>query len=217
MGRIKIFLDTANIEQIRKAADWGMLDGVTTNPTLVAKEGRNYNEVLKEICRITDGPVSAETVGEDAEGIIKEGLAYSKIAKNIIIKVIMTPEGMKAVREFSKRGIKTNVTTLFSANQALLAAKAGATYVSPFIGRLDDIGNEGMQVVRDILQIYRNYDYKTQVLVASIRHPMHVLEAAKLGAHVATMPFEVLEKLFKHSLTDKAIKTFAEDYKKIPK
>ena len=214
---MKFFLDTANVEQIRLANSWGVLDGVTTNPTLVAKEGRNYNEVLREICKIVDGPISAETISDDAEGMVKEGIEFSKIHKNIVVKIPMTQEGMKAVKMLSAKGIRTNVTVVFSANQALVAAKAGATFVSPFIGRLDDIGQNGMELIADIVKIYRNYNFKTQVLVASIRHPIHVLDAAKLGADVGTMPFEVMDKLFRHVLTDKGIKLFKDDYAKIPK
>jgi len=213
---LKIFVDTADIEKIRELAEMGVIDGVTTNPTLVSKQsGKTFSQMLKEIASIVDGPISAETVSPDAEGMIKEGEELSKIHKNIIIKVVNTPEGLKAVRALTKKGLKTNVTVTFSANQALLAAKAGATYISPFIGRLDDIGEDGMQVVRDIVWIYKNYDYKTQVLVASIRHPMHVLEAARIGAHVVTCPPEIIEKMFKHPLTDIGIAKFNEDWKKV--
>ena len=211
---MKIFLDTANVDQIRKAVEWGILDGVTTNPTLIAKEGRDFQQVIKEICAICKGDISAEVVSTDAPGMIKEGLEYSKYAKNVIIKCPMTAEGLKATKALSDKGIKVNVTLIFSANQALLAAKAGAAYVSPFVGRLDDAGNDGMLLVAEICQIFRNYGFKTQVLAASIRHPMHVVAAAKLGAHVATMPFEVLEKMLKHPLTDKGLKAFLDDWEK---
>jgi len=214
---MKIFVDTADVKVIRELAEMGVIDGVTTNPSLVAKQGKNFTEMLKEVVKIVDGPISAETVSLDAKGMLREAEELAKIHKNIVIKVVNTPEGLKAVKELTKRGIKTNVTLTFSANQALLAAKAGATYVSPFIGRLDDIGEDGMQLIRDIVQIYRNYDFKTQVLVASIRHPMHILEAAKIGADVATVPPEIIYKMFQHPLTDIGIKKFLEDWEKVKK
>ena len=214
---MKIFLDTANIEQIKKAADIGIIDGVTTNPTLIMKEGKDYKKTLKEICGIVSGPVSAETISLDAEGMVKEGKEFIKIAKNIVIKVPMTPEGMKACSIMAKSGIKVNTTLVFSANQALLAAKAGTYLVSPFIGRLDDIGQTGIELIEEIRQIYDNYDYKAQILAASIRHPIHVKEAALAGADVATIPFDVYEKLFKHVLTDKGIKQFLDDWDKLQK
>lgn len=214
---MKIFLDTANVDEIRKAVEMGLCDGVTTNPTLIAKEGRNYHKVLKEISEIVNGPVSAETVSEDAKGMMKEARVFVKINKNIVVKIVNTPEGLKAVRQCVKEKIKTNVTVTFSANQCFLAAKVGATYVSPFIGRLDDIGHDGMQVIRDAVQIFRNYNFKTQILVASIRHPLHVLEAAKIGADIVTVPYNIFEKLFKHPLTDIGIKKFLDDWKKVPK
>lgn len=214
---MQIFIDSAILDEIKKAAETNLCDGCTTNPSLAAKAGRNYNDVLKEICSIVKGPVSAETVSLDADGMVKEGVAFSKIAKNIVVKVPMTVEGMKACQRLTKQGIKVNVTLCFSANQALLAAKSGAFFVSPFIGRLDDIGKIGMDVVRDIKLIYDNYKFKTQILVASIRNPIHVLEAAKIGADVATMPYSVFEQLFKHSLTDVGIKKFLEDWEKVPK
>src|SRR3989344_5687372 len=217
LKRMKIFVDTADVKVIRELAEMGVIDGVTTNPSLVAKQGKNFTEMLKEVVKIVDGPISAETVSLDAKGMLREAEELAKIHKNIVIKVVNTPEGLKAVKELSKRGIKTNVTITFSANQALLAAKAGATYVSPFIGRLDDIGEDGMQLIRDIVQIYRNYDFKTQVLVASIRHPMHILEAAKIGADVATVPPEIIYKMFQHPLTDIGIKKFLEDWEKVKK
>ncbi|MBI2650973.1 fructose-6-phosphate aldolase [Candidatus Woesearchaeota archaeon] len=209
---MKIFLDTADTKEIKAADDIIQLDGVTTNPTLIMKAGRDYNEALKEICSIVKGPVSAETVSLDADGMVKEGIAFSKIAKNIIIKVPMTIEGMKACQKLTQKGIKVNVTLVFSANQALLAAKSGAFIVSPFVGRLDDIGEIGMDLVREIKQIYDNYKFKTQILVASIRNPIHVLEAAKIGADIATLPYSVFEQLFKHTLTDAGIKRFLEDW-----
>lgn len=214
---MKIFLDTANVEQIKEAASWGILDGVTTNPTLVATEKREYDEVLKDILTIVDGPISAEAISATAEEIVKEARALSKIHKNIVVKIPMCIEGLKAVKKLSKEGVKTNMTLVFSANQALLAAKAGATYVSPFVGRLDDISADGMQIVGQIVQIYKNYGFETQVIVASIRHPMHVLEAALMGADIATVPFEVLRKMTQHSLTDVGIEKFKADYEKLPK
>ncbi len=214
---MQIFLDTALVQEIRAANEILPLDGVTTNPSLIAKAGRDYNETLKEICSIVKGPVSAETVSLDADGMVKEGIAFSKIAKNIVIKVPMTVEGMKACQRLAKKGIKVNVTLCFSANQALLAAKSGAFFVSPFVGRLDDIGKIGMDVIREIKQVYDNYKFKTQILVASVRNPIHVLEAAKIGADIATVPYSVFEQLFKHTLTDAGIKKFLEDWEKVPK
>ena len=214
---LKIFLDTANIDQIREANSWGILDGVTTNPTLIAKEGKKFEEVVKEICGIVDGPISAEAVCTECDDIVSEATALSKIHKNIVVKIPMNVEGLKAVKRLSKEGVKTNVTLVFSPNQALLAAKAGATYVSPFIGRLDDIGQEGMEIVEQILTIFRNYQISTEVIVASVRHPIHVVQAALMGADVATVPFPVLEKMTKHSLTDVGIDRFLKDYEKIPK
>jgi len=214
---MKIFLDTANVEQIREASGWGIIDGVTTNPSLIAREGRNFKEVVAEICSIVDGPISAEVISLDAEGMIKEGKELSKIHPNINIKVPMCAEGLKAVKAFSARGIRTNVTLVFSANQALLAAKAGATYVSPFVGRIDDTGHDGMQVVRDMVQIYMNYAYDTEIIAASIRHPIHVTEAAKAGAHIATIPWNVLQQMVKHPQTDLGIAAFLKDWEKVPK
>ena len=214
---MQLFIDSADISEIKHAAETSMCDGCTTNPTLAAKAGRDYNEVLKEICSIIKGPVSAETVSLDANGMVKEGQAFSKIAKNIVVKVPMTVEGMKACQKLTKNGIKVNVTLCFSANQALLAAKSGAFIISPFVGRLDDIGEVGMNLIKDIKQIYDNYKFKTQILVASIRNPIHVLEAAKIGADIATMPYSVFEQLFKHTLTDVGIKRFLEDWEKVPK
>ncbi|MCJ2563036.1 MAG: fructose-6-phosphate aldolase [Candidatus Thermoplasmatota archaeon] len=214
---MKIFLDTANVEHIREANSWGVVDGVTTNPTLIAREGRNFEEVVREICEIVDGPISAEVVSEDAEGMVKEARELSKIHKNVVIKIPMTPEGLKATRVLKDEDIKTNVTLVFSSNQVLLAAKAGATFVSPFIGRLDDQGQVGMEVIRETVTILETYDFDTQVIVASVRHPIHVLESALAGAHIATVPFDVLKKMARHSLTDVGIRKFLEDYKKIPK
>ena len=214
---MKIFLDTANIEHIRLAASWGVVDGVTTNPTLIAREGKKFEPVVKEICSIVDGPISAEAISEDSEGMVKEAKELSGIHKNIVVKIPMTSEGLKAVRILKKDGVKTNVTLVFSANQALLAAKAGATYVSPFIGRLDDAGQEGMQLIEEIVTIFKNYDFETEVIVASIRHPLHVVEAAQIGADIATVPFGVLQKMLKHPLTDAGIKRFLDDWKKVPK
>ena len=214
---MQIFLDTADVNELRKAADSGILDGCTTNPTLIMKAGRDYNEALKEICSIVKGPVSAETISLDAEGMVREGFAFSKIAKNIIVKVPMTIEGMKAVQQLSKKNIKTNVTLVFSANQALMAAKAGAFIVSPFVGRLDDIGQDGMELIKDIRLIYDYYKFTTQILVASVRNPIHVLDSAKIGADIATLPYSTFEQLFKHTLTDIGIKKFLEDWEKVPK
>ncbi|MBI2649938.1 fructose-6-phosphate aldolase [Candidatus Woesearchaeota archaeon] len=214
---MELFLDTASAQEIKKGVESGLITGVTTNPTLIMKEGRDYNEALKEICSIIKGPVSAETVSLDADGMVKEGIAFSKIAKNIVVKVPMTVEGMKACQRLTKQGIKVNVTLVFSANQALLAAKSGAYFVSPFVGRLDDIGKIGMDVVREIKQVYGNYKFTTKILVASVRNPIHVLDAAKIGADIATVPYSVFEQLFKHTLTDAGIKKFLEDWEKVPK
>jgi len=214
---MQIFIDSASVDEIHKAADSMLVDGVTTNPSLAAKTGRDYNEVLKEICSIIKGPVSAETVSLNADGMVSEGIAFSKIAKNIVVKVPMTVEGMKACQKLTKKEIKVNVTLCFSANQALLAAKSGAFIVSPFVGRLDDIGEVGMNLIKDIKQIYTNYKFTTQILVASVRNPIHVLEAAKIGADITTVPYSVFEQLFKHSLTDVGIKKFLEDWEKVPK
>ena len=211
---MKIFLDSANVASIKTFADMGILDGVTTNPTLIAKENRGFLELVGEILRIVSGPVNLEVVSQNTEGMLHEAHDLAALAPNVVVKVPMTSEGLVAVRKLHKEGIKTNVTLVFSPNQALLAAKAGAGYVSPFIGRLDDAGHVGMSVVEEILQIYRNYDIETQVLVASIRHPVHVVEAAKLGAHVATMPADVLERMVKHPLTDIGLKRFLDDWSK---
>ncbi len=214
---MKIFLDTASVQEIKTANEWLSLDGVTTNPTLILKEGKDYVKTLKEITKIVNGPISAETVSLDVEGMVKEGKKFAKIHKNIVIKVPMTPEGMKACRALTKAGIKVNTTLVFSANQALLAAKAGSYLVSPFIGRLDDIGEKGTELIREIRQIYDNYGFKSKILAASIRSPEHVKEVAMLGADIATMPFKVYEQLFKHKLTDKGIKLFLDDWDKLQK
>ncbi len=213
---MKFFIDTANITEIKKASEWGLVDGVTTNPSLASKEGRAYNDILKDISDIVNGPISAETVSLDADGMMKEARAFVKIHKNIVVKVPMTLEGLKAVRIAAKEGIKTNVTLVFSPTQALLAAKAGATYASPFVGRLDDISHGGMDLISQIMTIYTNYEYTTEVIVASIRHPLHVVDAALMGAHIATIPFKVIEQLSKHPLTDIGIEKFLEDWKKVP-
>src|SRR4030042_781036 len=203
---MKFFIDTANIEEIKKANELGLLDGVTTNPSLVSKEGREFKEVIIEICGIVNGPVNAEVISNDAMGMIKEARELAGLADNIVVKIPLIKEGLKAVKILSGEGIKTNVTLCFSAVQALLAAKAGATYVSPFVGRLDDVSQDGMALIGDIVQIYRNYRFATKVLVASVRHPIHVLEAAKLGADVATIPYGVIEQLAKHPPTAAGLK-----------
>lgn len=213
---MKLFIDTASLKEIEEAAAMGLLDGVTTNPTLLAKEGKPFKETILKICKAVSGPVSVEAVATDAAGMLKEGREYAKWAKNVVVKIPMTAEGMKAVKVLSAEGIKTNVTLVFSPNQALLAAKAGATYVSPFVGRLDDAGNDGMEVVKQIIAIYKNYGFKTQVLVASVRHPMHLVFSALMGADVATVPFHVLSQLFKHPLTDVGLERFLADWKKVP-
>ncbi len=214
---MKLFLDTANIDEIREAWSWGVIDGVTTNPSLVSKEGRKFKDVLREVCKIVDGPVNAEVVSTECEGMLKEGRALAKINRRIVVKVPMTSEGIKATKTLSSEAIRTNVTLVFSPNQALLAAKAGATFVSPFIGRLDDVGNEGMQIIGDIVTMYSHYSYRTEVLVASVRHPVHVVQAAKLGAHIATIPFSVLKWMLKHPLTDTGLERFLKDWERVPK
>lgn len=209
---MKFFLDTANVKEIQEAASLGLLDGVTTNPSLVAKEGRIFKEVLVEICNIVDGPISAEVVSLEADAMVKEGKVLAKIHKNIVVKVPLIAEGLKATKRLAAEGIKVNVTLCFSPTQALLAAKAGAWCVSPFIGRLDDISSNGMELIRQILTIYRNYDYKTLVLVASVRHPQHVVEAALAGGHICTMPFAIFQQMVKHPLTDTGLKKFLADW-----
>jgi transaldolase len=210
---MKIFLDTANVNEIREAASLGLVDGVTTNPSLLAKEKAPYLDVLSEICALVPGPISAEVVATDAPGMVREGRDLAKIAPNIVVKCPLTAEGLKAVRELSKDGIRSNVTLCFSAPQALFAAKAGAYIVSPFVGRLDDIGIDGMALIKDVKQIYRNYGFETQILVASIRNPLHVIEAALVGADIATMPANVYQSLLKHPLTDIGLARFLEDWK----
>ena len=212
---MKIFVDTAVVDEIKKVAH--LADGVTTNPTLIAKSGRKFEEVITEITTIVDGPISAEVISLDHEGMLKEARVFAKIHSNIVIKIPMTFEGMIAVKQLSKENIKTNVTLVFSANQALLAAKAGASYVSPFVGRLDDIGQDGMLLIEEIMGIYKNYGYETQVIVASIRSPTHVKQAALLGAHVATIPPNIIEQMLKHTLTDKGIEAFLKDWEKTKK
>jgi len=214
---MKIFIDTANVEHIKEAYSWGIIDGVTTNPSLIAKEGRDFKEVIKEITSIVDGPISAEVISLTADKMVPEAEKLAKLHKNIVIKVPMTAEGLKATKALSKKGIKTNVTLVFQPIQALLAAKAGATYVSPFVGRLDDISHVGMDIVRTICQIYKNYNFKTEVIVASVRHPNHVIEAALAGAHICTIPYNVLTQLVKHPLTDIGIEKFLADWEKVPK
>lgn len=209
------FLDTANLDEIKTAHAWGILDGVTTNPTLVAREGREHREQIEAICAVVKGPVSVETTTVDADGMIREGVEFATWAPNVVVKVPITPEGLRALRGLRERGVPVNVTLVFSLPQALLAAKAGATFVSPFVGRLDDAGNDGMQVVRDICAAYRNYPFETKVLAASLRHPMHVVEAALAGAHIATMPFKVMEQLFKHPLTDVGLERFLADARRL--
>jgi len=211
---MKIFIDTASIKEIQEAASMGVLDGVTTNPSLVAKEGKDFKELLKEICRIVDGDISAEVISTDLEGMLREGREYAKMDDKIVVKVPLIKEGLKAVKALKAEGIRTNVTLCFSPNQALLAAKAGAYIISPFVGRLDDISINGMELIHQILTIYRNYEFDTQVLVASIRHPIHVVESAMMGAHIGTMPFSVITQLVKHPLTDIGMEQFLADWEK---
>jgi transaldolase len=214
---MKIFLDTADIEEIRIAARWGILDGVTTNPTLYAKVGGSYEEILQEVCRITSGPVSAEVVAEDVEGMLREGRAFAKLAPNIVVKVPMSEEGLEAIARFAEEGIKTNCTLIFTANQGLLAAKAGASLISPFVGRLDDINQDGMIVIRELAEIFAIHGIEAEILSASIRHPLHVTQSALAGAHIATMPFKVLQQMVHHPLTDKGITQFRADWVKARK
>ncbi len=212
---MKFFIDTANLNEIKEANELGLIDGVTTNPSLIAKEGKiDFKKHLAKICDMVAGDISAEVTSLDADGMLKEGREYAKIAPNIVIKCPLTLDGLKATRIFREEGTKVNVTLCFSAAQALLAAKAGASYISPFVGRLDDIGQNGMQLISDIIQIYDNYGFATEVLVASVRHPMHIVESALLGAHVATIPFKVIQQLVKHPLTDKGLDSFMSDWKK---
>lgn len=214
---MQFFIDTADVKEIQDCWEMGLIDGVTTNPTLAAKTGRKYDDILKDIAKIVDGPISAETISLDFEGMMKEAYHFAKIHKNIVIKIPMTLTGMKAVKKCAEEGIKTNVTVTFSANQALLVAKAGATYVSPFVGRLDDISEEGMEVIRHIRVIYDNYEFQTKILVASVRNPIHVRDAALIGADVATIPYAVLKQLAQHPLTDIGIEKFIKDWEKVPK
>ncbi|MBL8071090.1 MAG: fructose-6-phosphate aldolase [Nitrospira sp.] len=209
---MQIYLDTANVKEIQEGANLGLIDGVTTNPSLVAKEGRSFKEMLLEICKMVDGPISAEVVGVESEAMIKEGRDLAKVHKNIVVKVPLIPEGLRATKKLTAEGIRVNVTLCFSPTQALLAAKAGAWCVSPFIGRLDDVSSDGMALIRQIVTIYKNYDYKTQVLVASVRHPQHVVEAALAGGHICTMPYAVFQQLVKHPLTDSGLKKFLADW-----
>lgn len=212
---MKFFLDTANLDELRKGARWGILDGVTTNPTLIAKEGRPIEEHIREICKIVDGDISAEVVSTAADKMVAEGRELSRIHKNVVVKCPLTRDGIMATSALSKEGIRVNVTLCFTAGQALLAAKAGAYIISPFVGRLDDIGYTGMDLIRSITQIYKNYGFKTQILAASLRSPTHVIDAAMAGAHIGTMPFKVLDMLFNHPLTDKGLDQFLKDYAKV--
>ena len=214
---MKFFIDTANIDEIKEAHNMGMVDGVTTNPSLIAKEGRDFEEIIKEICQLVEGPISAEVISVDTQGMIKEARDLAKIHDNIVVKIPMTVDGLKATRQLSEEGIKTNVTLVFSPLQALMAAKAGATYVSPFIGRLDDLSQEGILLVEQIVEIYSNYAFDTEIIVASVRNPLHVLESALMGADIATIPFSVLGKLAAHPMTDKGLKAFLDDWEKTKK
>ena len=214
---MKIFLDTANIESIKKYNDMGLIDGITTNPTLLSKEKGNPAEIMREIVNIVRGPVSLEVVGTTMNEMINEAHRLKKYGQNVVVKIPMIPDGLKVVKKLKEQGIQTNVTLIFSANQAILAAKAGAAYVSPFIGRLDDVGHEGMTVISEIMQIFKNYQFNTEVLVASVRHPLHVTEAGKIGAHVVTLPPDILGKMISHSLTDKGLSTFLSDWEKVKK
>ena len=214
---MKFFIDTANIDEIKEANSMGMVDGVTTNPSLVAKEGRDFEGLIKEICEIVDGPVNAEVISTDTEGMLSEGRKLVKIHKNVVVKIPMTVDGLKAVRQLAAEGIRTNVTLAFSPLQALMAAKAGAAYISPFVGRLDDVSHDGMVLVDQIAEIYSNYAYDTEIIVASVRNPLHVLESALIGADIATLPFSVLSRLASHPLTDKGLKAFLDDWNKAQK
>jgi len=214
---MKFFIDTANIKEIKEADSMGMVDGVTTNPSLVAKEGREFEGLIKEICEIVEGPVNAEVISTETKGMLTEGRKLVKIHKDIVVKIPMTIDGLKAVRQLTEEGIRTNVTLVFSPIQALMAAKAGAAYVSPFVGRLDDVAHDGMLLVEQIAEIYNNYALETEIIVASVRHPIHVLESALIGADIATIPFNVLSKLAAHPLTDKGLKAFLDDWKKAKK
>ncbi len=213
---MKFFLDTANLNEIREAAATGVLDGITTNPTLISKEGNSFEDQLLKICSIVDGPISAETVSRDAPGMVEEGRHLAKLHRNIVVKCPMTREGLKATKILSTEGIRVNVTLVFSAPQAILAAKAGAYFVSPFVGRLDDIGQDGMALIKDVVQIFNNYEFTTQVLVASVRHPIHIIQAALLGADICTLPAKVFEQMLKHPLTDRGVEQFLKDWEKVP-
>ncbi|MBC7108706.1 MAG: fructose-6-phosphate aldolase [Methanomassiliicoccales archaeon] len=212
---MKIFIDSANVEQIKEVASWGILDGVTTNPTLVAKEKTDFKSLIRQICDIVDGPISVEAVSLTADEIINEARSLAALHRNIVIKIPMTEEGLKATKKLSEEGIKVNMTLVFSPAQALFAAKAGAKYISPFVGRLDDVGHSGMELVGQILDILDNYDFESEVIVASVRHPGHVIEAAMMGAHIATVPYDVLKKMFRHPLTDVGIERFLKDWEKV--
>ena len=214
---MKIFIDTANIEQIKEVSSWGILDGVTTNPSLIAREKKDFATIVNEICEVVDGPISVEVISLRADGMFAEGMKLAAVNENIVVKVPMTEEGLKATKLLSNEGVAVNMTLIFSANQALLAAKAGARYVSPFVGRLDDVGQDGMALISDIMDILDNYDFDTEVIVASVRDPIHVTDAARMGAHVATIPFDVLKKMFKHPLTDIGIERFLKDWEKVSK
>ena len=214
---MKFFIDTADLKEIRDAAAMGLIDGVTTNPSLVAKTGRRYIDVVREICEVVDGPISAEVLSTDYDGMMAEALDWAKVHRNVVVKLPLTLDGLRATRACSRQGIKTNVTLCFSSNQALLAAKAGATFISPFVGRLDDVSEDGMNLIEDIVAIYQNYEFDTEVLVASVRHPVHVSRAALIGADVCTIPYKVIEQLAKHPLTDAGLAKFIEDAKKIPR
>ncbi len=212
---MKIFIDTANVEEIKKAHRLGVISGVTTNPSLIAKEGRNFQEVVQEICSIVDGPISAEVISLKADEMVREAEVLAKIHPNVVIKIPMVPEGLTAAKELKQRGIKTNVTLVFSANQALLAALAGATFVSPFVGRLDDMGQDGMELIRDIVDIYEIYGFDTEIIAASIRHPIHVTQSAKAGAHIATIPYKIIMQMAKHPLTDLGVERFLADWETV--
>lgn len=215
---MEIFLDTANVDEIKEAVDWGVISGVTTNPTLIAREeGRDFHEIIREICELVQGPVSAEVISQDLNWILREARELASIDSHVVVKIPVTPEGLSAVKVLSGEGVRANVTLVFSALQALLAARAGAAYVSPFIGRIDDTGQEGMDVLDDIMGIVENYQFSTEVIAASIRHPQHVLEAARIGADIATVPFNVLKMMFRHPLTDRGIERFLADWDKVIK
>ena len=214
---MRLFIDTANLEEIKKAVELGVISGVTTNPTLIAREGRDFQQVIKEISQILDGPISAEVIGLSKEQMVKEGQELAKIHRNIVIKIPLTLEGLKAIQELENKGIKTNATVIFSLNQAILAANAGATYVSPFLGRLEDMGEDGLVMVSQIAMVFKEYNYTSQIIAASIRNPKHVADVARLGTHIATVPYKVIEQMSKHYMTDRAIDTFLADWAKMGK